>query len=138
MSRSTNDIQNFIAEFPNQVFNYYVHQKDVINYLKIADYGVLIRDQSDTNKVAAPVKFAEYLYAGLEVIISENLGDYENFVKINNCGIVYSSSINVEPIKLEKKKLLNKLANDCFTKKALEEKYGKLIQVFQSSILICK
>jgi hypothetical protein len=33
----------------------------------------------NTNKIASPVKFAEYLTCGLNIIISNNLGVYTDF-----------------------------------------------------------
>ena len=52
----------------------------------------MLREQSDTNKVASPVKFAEYLYAGLPVLITENLGDFSNYVIENDCGFIIKES----------------------------------------------
>jgi len=95
LSKKTNEIDNLINEFPNQISNYYVSESELLNYLQIGDYGVMIRQQSDTNKVAAPVKFPEYLLASLNVIVSENLGDYTEFVKANNCGLIFSESMKL-------------------------------------------
>jgi hypothetical protein len=41
---------------------------DVRNWMQAADYGLLIRPPSETNEVAFPTKYAEYLSAGLKVI----------------------------------------------------------------------
>jgi hypothetical protein len=55
--------------------------------------AILIRDDKVTNQVASPVKFAEYLAAGLQVLISPNIGDYSSFIKEYNCGKIVDEKI---------------------------------------------
>jgi hypothetical protein len=76
----------FQRQFPTQVAIKWVEPHDVHKYLVICDYGILLRENSITNSVAAPTKFAEYLMAGLSVIISPQLGDYSDFVLQHQCG----------------------------------------------------
>jgi hypothetical protein len=80
-------------EYPNRVIQKKVNPFEVSDYLLAADYGLLIREDSITNKVASPVKFAEYLSCGLKVLISENLGDFSQFVCEHNCGFVINKKI---------------------------------------------
>jgi glycosyltransferase involved in cell wall biosynthesis len=47
----------------------------VASYLMAADVGLLLRENSLTNRVASPVKFAEYLRCGLPVILTPYIGD---------------------------------------------------------------
>ena len=49
---------------------------------------MLVRDDTVTNRVAAPTKFAEYLACGLRVVISKGLGDCSDFVEEHQCGAV--------------------------------------------------
>ncbi|MEZ4722079.1 MAG: hypothetical protein R2813_09420 [Flavobacteriales bacterium] len=86
LSRENEDNTRFQKKYKDRVFIKWVEHKHVISYLNCCDYGILLREQSDTNKVASPVKFAEYLYAGLPVLISENLGDFSQYVQVNDCG----------------------------------------------------
>jgi hypothetical protein len=72
LSEEDANIEKLKTEFSNQVVCKKVSVSQVPNYLKLADYGLLIREESVTNKVASPVKFAEYLACGLQVIISNN------------------------------------------------------------------
>ena len=65
-----------------------VSQSKVIEYLAAADCGLLVRKPSLVNQVASPVKFAEYLSAGVPVMISENVGDYSECVKRHGLGTV--------------------------------------------------
>ena len=88
LSKEHEIIQRLIRDFPTRIIRKWVHHEVVANYLKLADYGVLIREQSMTNKVASPVKFAEYLSAGLNIIISENLGDYTEMVEKHQLGVI--------------------------------------------------
>ncbi len=122
LSKETSDNKRLQSQFPGRVIIKYLEHKDVLNYLACCDYGILVREQSETNKVASPTKFAEYLAAGLQVLISDNLGDFSLFVKEKQCGIVLSENINEWPalkkIKLEEKKLCFHLSKEYFSKEA--------------------
>ena len=130
LSKKTNEIDNLINEFPNQISNYYVSESELLNYLQIGDYGVMIRQQSDTNKVAAPVKFPEYLLASLNVIVSENLGDYTEFVKKHHCGVVFSENTQLKKIDFNQKNKNHKLAKTYFNKNSaiINAKYQRIIK----------
>lgn len=69
LSREDENNIKLKQRFPRQVIVKWVLHKKVPQYLKACDYGLLYREQSITNKVAAPTKFAEYLICGLPVII---------------------------------------------------------------------
>jgi hypothetical protein len=103
LSEQDKMVTTLIERFPNKIFCKKVQAKEVPDYLIMCDFGLLIRDISTTNKVASPVKFAEYLACGLHVLISENLGDYSEFVKIHACGQNY-----LEVITLQKKEIFEK------------------------------
>lgn len=85
-------IEEFIRRFPLQVFRFWVAHDEVKEYLSMGDYGLLIREDKITNNVASPVKFAEYLSLGLNIIISDNIRDYAKFVEEHQCGQVVDSS----------------------------------------------
>ncbi|MGE5364355.1 MAG: hypothetical protein ACM3SM_09510 [Bacteroidota bacterium] len=63
-------------------------RSEMPGYLMAADMGLLLREDHPLNEVASPTKFAEYMIAGLPVMISENIGDYSAFVRLNKTGIV--------------------------------------------------
>lgn len=111
LSKLNNDTLKLQTKYGNRVVVKWLQHKEVLAHLHCCDYGILVREQSDTNKVASPVKFAEYLYSGLEVLISENLGDFSDFVRINNCGHVVGEASNKWP-KFEKITLAQK--QHCF------------------------
>jgi glycosyltransferase involved in cell wall biosynthesis len=68
--------------------------KDVPTYLVAADIGFLLREQDPLNIVASPVKFAEYLAAGLAVVTSPALSDASQQVLDHNVGVIISPQPN--------------------------------------------
>lgn len=92
LAKEEENISRLDKLFPGQVLRSWVNHKEVPLILSACDLGILIREQSVTNEVASPTKFAEYLSAGLPVFISEKLGDYTDFVKEKNCGYVLNGS----------------------------------------------
>jgi glycosyltransferase involved in cell wall biosynthesis len=59
---------------------------EVASYLMAGDVGFLIREDTSTNRVASPVKFAEYLRSGLPVLITSCVGDFGAFVADHGVG----------------------------------------------------
>ncbi|MFI5220501.1 MAG: hypothetical protein ACHQNT_13530 [Bacteroidia bacterium] len=130
LSGEDDNIKNMAAEFPEQVIRKWAEHKDVQKILSVCDYGILIREKKITNKVASPTKFAEYLSAGLKVLISEEIGDYSDFAKKNNCGIVVNEGEKMTPEKVtrdEKLRMIT-LVETYFTKSSQADNYTKLIQ----------
>jgi|GEM_PF-2462913 len=70
----------------------YIDIKNMNPYLNMADYAFLLREDEPINNQASPTKFAEYALTGLRIIISENVGDYTEYVKKENIGIVYKNN----------------------------------------------
>ena len=52
------------------------------------DFGLLFRDNTIVNRVASPVKFGEYLAAGLRPVVTANIGDYSRSVADEELGLV--------------------------------------------------
>ncbi len=96
LSKKDENNQKLKQQFPDQVQIKWLKPVEVQKYMSACDYGLLLRDKSVTNKVAAPTKFAEYLACGLSVIISDELGDYSDFVREHKCGIVLQDEQNRE------------------------------------------
>ena len=132
LSNKTDLVKDFIRKFPNQISIKWFNPKDVIKVLKICDYGLLIREKSITNKVASPVKFAEYLYAGLKIIISPNIGDCTKFVIENNCGYLDDNfELTLKKLTAKEKKVNRELALNNFSKNSIiiENEYVNLIKI---------
>jgi glycosyltransferase involved in cell wall biosynthesis len=68
-----------------------VAHTDILHYLKLGDVALLLREFSVVNRVASPVKFAEYLAAGLPVIITDGVGDCSTLVRRSRLGLVLES-----------------------------------------------
>lgn len=129
LSNLNQEIKFLQIEFPNQVQCLKLNPIEVPPILVACDYGLLLREKSLTNQVASPVKFAEYLACGLQVIISNKLGDYSDFVKINKCGFNMTDfNINHFQATLSKEEI-KKIAIDNFSKKSYTESYKKIIQL---------
>jgi glycosyltransferase involved in cell wall biosynthesis len=58
-----------------------VKYEEIEKYYHAADFGILIRDNTNTNKSAAPTKFAEYVNSGLSLIINSIDADYVEIFK---------------------------------------------------------
>lgn len=107
LSKESKEITELSERFPGQVIRKWLSHQEVGKYLNACDYGILIREQSITNQVAAPTKFAEYLMCGLKVLISEKMGDYSRFTEEHQCGIVVNAEninhLHLTPARIEEK-----------------------------------
>ena len=62
--------------------------EEVGQYLAGADAGLLIRQDDPVNRVACPVKFAEYQTSGLPVILTSDIGDVSEYIEKTGYGAV--------------------------------------------------
>ena len=62
--------------------------EEVPSYMAAADASVVLRDASTVNRVASPVKLAEYAVSGLPMAVSDRLGDAPAFVRSREAGVV--------------------------------------------------
>lgn len=127
-SPANSNLEKLQNLFPKQVLCKHLNSNQVAEYLIVGDFGLLIREDSITNQVASPVKYAEYLACGLKVIISKNLGDYSELSKQKNWGYVFSdfnSSVSKPDILLKQK--ISEEAINFFSKKNYLKQYQQLI-----------
>jgi glycosyltransferase involved in cell wall biosynthesis len=99
----------------------------------MADYGILIRPNSITNSVASPVKFAEYLASGLQVLISDGIGDFSEFVVREKIGYLINNVVDIDSVdfvKNVKKESIRKLALKGYCKASTQiiEKYLSVLK----------
>ena len=134
LSKKDKVIESLESKYKARINCKWVMPSEVKNQLLCCDYGIMYRDQSTTNRVAAPTKFAEYLSAGLKVLISKDLGDYSSFVLKHNCGTIIHDEKNVEINKVEyADKILNsKLSVTYFKKSSYRNEYLNLIDKLNS------
>jgi hypothetical protein len=125
-------VDGLTTSFPNRCERKFVAHEEVQSILQSCDYGILIRDQKVTNQVASPVKFAEYLSAGLSVLISEGVGDFSEFVNQHQCGIIIHNSIpELQPLSEEEKSHNRSLCQQYFSKDSEEiiKAYQKVLSI---------
>lgn len=127
LSAMDSNISKLKDEFREQIICKKVNPKEVPDFLLAADYGLLIREETTTNLVASPVKFAEYLACGLQVIISNKLGDYSMFVTEKNCGELLERFVGASRVSLDKKNKNSELALSKFTKNNFIKEYTQVL-----------
>ena len=66
-----------------------VPPEEIPQYLTDADIGIALIKPSLAKKVCAPIKFVEYLAAGLPVVINPGIGETEAIVKRYGVGVIY-------------------------------------------------
>lgn len=64
-----------------------ISQKEVAEHLTDIDLGLLLRAPTDLNKVAQPVKYIEYLAAGVGVVVEKGTGVVPGMVEKYNVGL---------------------------------------------------
>lgn len=130
---TTASVQNLEIgkRYANRIVQQWVKPQEVIRFLQAGDYGFLIRESSVTNLVSSPTKFAEYLDAGLNILISAEIGDFSTFVRANNCGLVVEDLkkiVNFKKTTEEERRVNHQLAQQCFSKEAYRMQYQKLTE----------
>lgn len=89
----------------------HAHHKDVPRLLWASDLALLIRIRDPVIHVQSPIKYAEYLIAGLPVILTDGVGVYSEYTKANQLGyVVDPQSSDVEN---QLKHYLSKLPCSC-------------------------
>lgn len=119
-----------LEPFSNRIILKWVSPEEVPEYLAMADYGLLLRSESQTNRVASPTKFAEYLASGLKVLISPQIGDFSDFVIEHNCGEIVSENQfpALQPLNETDREHVLTLAESHFRKPRFLDQYLELIQ----------
>jgi len=103
LSKEHIEIDKITDKYQDRVYRKWVSHEKVNEYLQLGDYGLLVREENITNSVASPVKFAEYLISGLNILITSSIGDYSKFVEEYKCGFIIDTDKNI---------VLNKTSQD--------------------------
>lgn len=117
-------------DFPDRVQRMLVPPEDVRRILAACDYGLLLREPSVTNRVASPTKLAEYLAAGLPVILSDGIGEYSAFIRDHHAGLI-ADHVDVDalrPTDEETRRRLNQLAATQLSKPAYRREYAAVLE----------
>ena len=125
---------SLMKKFPDQVERRWLRHEQVRRFLMACDIGILLREDSLTNRVASPTKFAEYISAGLPVLISPYLGDLSDLVMEHRLGLVVAEDGSVPPIhcpdQKERERLLS-VAREQFTKRAHLTSYTRVLEALR-------
>jgi len=62
-------------------------RSQIAHFLSTKEYGFLIREDSVVNQVSSPIKLAEYLSCGVNVIMSAAVKSYAPLIETNHAGI---------------------------------------------------
>ena len=91
ITRQTESLQARIRDAglpPSKCFLQACDQQEVATYLAAGDAGILMRDDTLVNNVAAPTKVGEYLNAGLPILLTSGIGDMSELVCRENVGTI--------------------------------------------------
>lgn len=120
------------ARYPGRVFVQWLEPAEVARMLAVCDHGIMVREDTITNRVASPTKFGEYLAAGLPVITSAELGDCSGQVRKFELGLVYHPTQPLPRLTRttgERRAALVEFAQRHYTKPAFDTAYMKLLGV---------
>jgi glycosyltransferase involved in cell wall biosynthesis len=121
-------IRDLTEAFGERVRQFLVPPEKVPFYLEMCDFGLMIREKTTTNRVASPVKFAEYLASGLKVIVSDGIGDCSSMVKSLDLGFFYNETPgDLEPLTEEDRCRSRGAAISHFSKDAYSNFYLDLL-----------
>lgn len=71
------------------------NREEIPHFLSTKEYGFLIREDIVVNNVASPIKLAEYLSCGVNLIISDAVSSYASIVEEESAGIKISSNEDI-------------------------------------------
>ncbi len=136
LTRTSELTQAMQKQFGDRLEVKWLSSEKVAEEMAAHDYGLLLRPETVTNKVASPGKFAEYLSCGLSVIISENLGDYSSFVREKDCGQVWDKKTRLKlgNLSREEKERNHQLAVSFYRKTSdlVNEEYSRVIEAIST------
>ncbi len=100
LTGNLSEAQAMFGAEPNVLIRSVPHG-EIQPYLALADLGLLLRRQSAVNRVASPVKFAEYLACGVPVLVSRGVGDCPGIVQKERVGYVLDDTLSLAKVAAE-------------------------------------
>ncbi|HEY0976832.1 MAG TPA: hypothetical protein VGE21_05135 [Flavobacteriales bacterium] len=129
LSRADANNSALAERFPGRVRIAWLAPEQVSGTLSACDRGLLIREDTVTNRVSSPTKFAEYLAAGLPVLISPHIGDFSALVRTHGLGLVLDDALpSLEPVTEAERVRCRSFAKQHFTKVAYDNSYRAILQ----------
>ncbi|MEM9022925.1 MAG: hypothetical protein AAGB22_04240 [Bacteroidota bacterium] len=132
LTKTDEQIQELIDRHPGRIVARWVKHHEVQGNLAAGDYGIIFRENTVTNRMTAPTKFAEYLATGLNVIVSQNLAitplvaDWQIGQTVHNETF---EGLSLSAVDAAQKQRALDIATDYYHKDApvILEKYRKLL-----------
>lgn len=109
---------SYKERFKSKILHISVQRERVPLILNCADIAFLLRDDRQLNRVASPVKFAEYISCGLKVVTSPFLGDVHQQVIDHDLGMLISPDFSDDDV-IRFKKYVENIAKN----RSQEERY---------------
>jgi hypothetical protein len=134
LSPPSPEVSRLEQRFRGRVLRRLLPQGEVARSLEAADFGIMIREPSVTNAASSPTKLAEYLAAGLPVVISPGIGDYSRFVERHGCGVApdaVSPASLVRP-SIDERRRIATLARSLLSKHAFRDRYSSLLEMLDA------
>lgn len=132
LSKPDPRIEELARRYPQRCESRWVEPHRVPAELASCDVGILVREDSVTNRVASPVKFAEYLAAGLRVLVSDHLGDISGLVREHGLGWVHEPGCPLPPLTPTTAADYHRMQDFAvhhFLKQAFDSEYAKVLRV---------
>lgn len=82
------------AEIQRRIIIKKVQHIEVKYYLALSEVGIVVRDNSIINKVAAPTKIAEYVTSGVQLLYSGNIGILSDLKALDASGNMIDMEAN--------------------------------------------
>lgn len=89
----TPQIEQFLSRWQGRTRRMFVQPSEVLDWICSADIGLVLREKSVTNSVAMPTKFAEYLSAGLHLVVTKPC-PAADYVVSNGLGYVWEKDFD--------------------------------------------
>jgi hypothetical protein len=124
-------IQTYLdTQFHNRLTLQSISNRTIMeSFLNSMEYGFLIRDDVPVNNVASPIKLAEYLSCGVNVIISDALTSYAPLIEQYAAGISVKNLEDIKKIDTFSYSLDNalRLYQDYFSEPHLQNRYKTIL-----------
>ncbi len=133
MSPDDARITALVSKYPTRVKRGWSYGPEgVREELGTSDMGILVREDTITNRVASPTKFAEYLACGLPVLISPHVGDFSELVVKHDLGVLHTPGDLLplfKPASVADRDRYRSFALAHFTKSAYDAEYKVLLDM---------
>lgn len=93
-------VKEFVpGEYHQQIFcRTMTNRQEIADLLSSVEYGFLIRDDDPINNVSSPIKLAEYLSCGVNVILSKAVLSYSTCIEKEGGGIIVENDDDIRKI----------------------------------------